>query len=71
LRAGTLSGLFAIRYCLSNASTAVYVDAHEILKENSKPKVTYTLDPNIFYENLTYTAYNALNTIAFINDYEL
>lgn len=71
LRAGTLSGLFAIRYCLSNASTAVYVDAHEILKENSKPKVTYTLDPNIFYENFTYTAYNVLNTIAFINDYEL
>ena len=71
VRAGTLSGLLAIRYCLSNASTAVYVDAREILKENSKPKVTYTLDPNILQENFTYTAYNVLNTIAFINDYEL
>ena len=68
VRAVTLSGLLAIRYCLSNASTAVYVDAREILKENSKPKVTYTLDPNILQENFTYTANN---TIAFINDYEL
>lgn len=60
-----------IRFVLSNASTAVYLDAREILKENSKPKVTYTVDPSVFYEDFIYTEYNALNTIAFINDYEL
>lgn len=62
---------FGIRYCISNASTAIYLDSIEVLKENSKPKVTYTLDPNILDINFTYTAYNALNVIAFINDYEL
>ena len=66
-----LKGYIGIRYSISNASTAVYLDSLEVIKENSKPKVTYTLDPNILQENFTYTAYNTLNTIAFINDYEL
>ena len=66
-----LKGYIGIRYSISNASTAVYLDSLEVIKENSKPKVTYTLDPNILQENFTYTAYNALNTIAFINDHEL
>ena len=70
-QAGTLNAQLGIRYALSNASTSIYIDAKEILKENSKPKVTYTLDPNILQENFTYNAYNALNVIAFINDYEL
>ena len=61
----------AINFVLSNASTAVYLDAREILKENSKPKVTYSVDPSVFYDDFIYTAYNSLNTIAFINDYEL
>lgn len=68
---GTHTGRFGIRYSISSASTAVYLDALEISKENSKPKVTYSVDPNILQENFTYTAYNSLNTIAFINDYEL
>jgi hypothetical protein len=47
------------------------LDAREILKENSKPKVTYSVDPNVFYDDFMYTDYNALNRIAFINDFEL
>lgn len=60
-----------VRFVLSSASTAVYLDAREVLKENSKPKVTYSVDPSVFYEDFIYTDYNSLNTIAFINDFEL
>ena len=51
-KAGVLNAMLGIRYSLSNASTAIYVDAQDVLKENSKPKVTYTLDPNILAQDL-------------------
>lgn len=71
LKQGTLGAQWAVRFVLSNSSTAIYLDAREILKENSKPKVTYSVDPNVFYDDFMYTDYNALNRIAFINDFEL
>lgn len=60
-----------INYNCSQLSTAIYLDAVEILKENAYPKVTYTIDPNLIYEDFFYTDYNSLNKIAFINDNEL
>lgn len=60
-----------IDYKLSQLSTAVYLDAVQILKENAYPKVTYTVDPNLIYEEFFLTDYSALNKIAFINDNEL
>ena len=60
-----------VNYSCSQLSTAIYLDAVQILKENAYPKVTYSIDPNIMYEDFFYTDYNALNKIAFINDNEL
>ena len=36
-----------INYILSNASTAIYLDAIKVSNENAVPKVSYTIDPNI------------------------
>lgn len=60
-----------IKYNCSQLSTAIYLDAMQILKENAYPKVTYSIDPSIMYQDFFYTDYNALNRIAFINDHEL
>jgi hypothetical protein len=41
-----------ITYAISNGGTRTYLDALKVLKENSKPKVTYTVTPNILNTNL-------------------
>ena len=62
----------SIKFSLSNASTSIYLDALKILKENSVPKVSYTITPSVIKnDEFLYTAYNKLNRICNINDYEL
>ena len=60
-----------ITYTLSNASTAIYLDAKEVLKENAVPRVSYTVETCILNKTFMHTAYNRLNTIININDYDL
>jgi hypothetical protein len=35
-----------INYAISNANIAIYLDAIQVLKENSQPKVSYTVKIN-------------------------
>ena len=60
-----------IKYALSTEDIAIYLDAQQVLKENAFPKVSYTVTPNIFNEELVETLYNKLNTIVHINDVDL
>jgi len=41
------------------------------MKENSKPKVSYSIDLNVLNKDFIHTAYNKLNRIVHINDFEL
>jgi hypothetical protein len=68
IKTGVLNGTFNTSYVLSNASTAIYLDALEVAEENSKPKVSYTVDPNILDRNLTRILYEKLNWVVMIND---
>ena len=64
--------LLKIKFTLSNADTAIYLDALKIIKENSRPKVSYTITPSMIKnDEFLYTAYNKLTHICNINDYEL
>ncbi len=60
-----------IKYSISNASTAIYLDALQVHKENAYPKVSYTVSPTILNKNLIRTLYKILNRIININDNEL
>lgn len=62
---------YDISYTISNTALAVYLDAVKVLKESAYPKVSYQIDPSIVNENFFYNAYNRLNQLAHINDYEL
>lgn len=62
---------FCIKYAISNGGTYIYVDAVNVLKENSVPKVEYTVTPNIKHNKMSSTLYNYLGAIVRINDYEL
>ena len=70
-KAGNLTGLLKCKFNLSNADTAIYLDAIKVLKENSMPKVSYTIDASVLDEEFLYNDYNKLNYIANINDSEL
>lgn len=58
-------------FTLSNAQTAIYLDARMVLKENAYPKVTYSLDVSLVQDDFHYTLYRHLNRIANINDTDL
>lgn len=60
-----------IKFSISNANTSVYLDAIQILKENSMPKVSYTVKPSMLKHDFTYTAYNSLARILNLNDLDL
>ena len=62
---------FKIAFTLSNANTAIYLDAVQVLKENSMPKVTYTIDPSFINRDFHYRLYQQLNRIVNINDVDL
>lgn len=60
-----------ITYAISNGGTRTYLDALKVIKENSQPKVTYNVTPNIANSVFTHTLYNKLGQIVGINDTEL
>lgn len=63
--------ILQIDYTISNADTAIYLDAIQVLKENSQPKASYTIDLNNLGKELINTAYNLLGIVAHINDTDL
>ena len=71
IKSGVLNGNVRVNYALSNASTAIYLDALEIEKENAYPKVSYTIDTNVLNKQVVSTLYNKLNWLVMINDVQL
>lgn len=59
---------FKINYTISNADTAIYLDAIQVLKENSIPKVSYNVDLSVVNTTLLDKAYDLLGVIGNIND---
>lgn len=70
-RYGDFFGSVHINYCISNASTAIYIDALKVSDENAVPKVSYTVDPNILDKYLLKDLQNKLNWLVMINDVQL
>ena len=64
-------GEYQLFYKLSNTALAIYLDAIEILKENSIPKVTYNITPIILKTSFMEEAYKEIHRIININDPEL
>lgn len=62
---------YKFNYFRSSAGEAMYLDAVEVLRENSVPKVSYTVEPAALDKNFMLTAYNRLGQLAHINDQEL
>lgn len=71
IKNGGLGQLLNVDYTISRASTAIYLDAVEVLKENSRPQVSYSIKPSVFNLEFMHTAYEALNRIVDINDTQL
>ena len=66
-----LSKPYSFHYAMSTAAEAVYLDAIEILRENSVPKVSYTMAPLAIEQTFVKNAYARLGQLAHINDQEL
>ena len=66
-----LDKLYYLQYSITAAADAIYLDAVEILKENSMPKVSYSITPLAIDEKMVNQAYNSLGQLAHINDPEL
>lgn len=66
-----LDKLYYLQYSVTSAADAIYLDAVEILKENSMPKVSYNITPLAIDEKMVNQAYNSLGQLAHINDPEL
>ena len=71
LRNKNYKGTVRAYYTLSNASTAIYLDALEIARENAYPKVSYTVAPNVLNKSIIQTLYDKLNYLVLINDAQL
>ena len=61
---------FNLTYTISNGGTFIYIDALDVMKENSIPKVAYTVKPNLKNHPTTFL-YDNIGQIVMINDYEL
>lgn len=68
---GGAKTILEILFTVSNAASSIYNDAREILKENSKPRVSYTLAIDIFKDKFIKQPSHYLSRIIRINDYEL
>lgn len=62
---------FYINYTLNNTGLMVYLDAIQILKENSVPKVSYTITPKVVKRDFIKNLYSYMHCLVHINDYEL
>lgn len=72
LQSGTLRvPQMKLYYCLSNADTAIYLDAIQVLKQNAYPKVSYQIEINMINPDFIRTIYNKMGYIAHINDNQL
>ena len=60
-----------INYSISNADTSIYLDALEVAKQNSVPKVSYDVKCNVFNSKTCETLYNKIGNIIRINDNDL
>lgn len=60
-----------IRFTISNADTAIYLDALKVLKENAYPKVSYSVNFNAIDKDFIKHSYDYLACIANINDVDL
>lgn len=60
-----------LNYSISNADVSIYLDALEVAKENSQPKVAYNLTAELVNPNLIETIFNKMGYITNINDYDL
>ena len=60
-----------LTYAISTAADAIYLDALQIMKENSQPKVSYTVEPLAINKQFMRNAYNRIGQLAHINDVEL
>lgn len=65
------SGSGQIQYIVSNANTMIYLDALQVSKENSQPKVEYSVTVNAINQDFIEEDYNYLGYIAHINDTDL
>lgn len=66
-----LSKPYSFHYAMSTAAEAVYLDAIEVLRENSVPKVSYNMVPLAIEQTFMKNAYARLGQLAHINDQEL
>ena len=66
-----LNDVYTVNYALSTTADAVYLDAVAILKENSMPKVSYSIKPLAIDSSFIHIAYAQLGQLIHINDYEL
>lgn len=71
LRFGNNTVDIRVSFSVSNADISIYLDALKVMKENSTPKVSYSIKLNVLNERLIQEAYNQLNRIVHINDVEL
>ena len=71
INAGMIDPTISIMYELSTAATFIYLDALQVAKENSEPKVSYTIDLNIYNPYVIHTIYKKLSKIVHINDIQL
>ena len=66
-----LGNILKINYVLSNANTAIYLDAVKVAEKGSQPQVSYELTPNLLGNEMHATLYNKLAQIIMINDVDL
>lgn len=64
-------GTYKCAYTLTNSGLFMYLDGIQVLKENSYPRVSYSITPAVTNTNFIRIAYKTLNKIVHINDYEL
>lgn len=61
----------SISYSLSNADIMIYLDALQVSKENSQPKVSYTIKLSMYDPYIIHNIYNKMLKIVHINDNQL
>ena len=71
IKNGIQNTILGLSYALSNADISIYLDAIQVMKENSTPKVSYSITLSTLNKDFIHTAYNKLNRIVHINDAEL
>lgn len=67
----TEAASFSIVYTLSNIDVSIYLDALNVMYENSRPKVSYDVELSVLNPEFVHTAYRRLNQIVHINDNDL